>query len=101
MVMVDLRKGPTLGRSITAELSSDEPQLLYVPQGLALGMYTLTDNCILLYKIDREYTPGSQGAIRWDDPDLKISWPIKGIPVISDKDAAAPAFKDYVRGMER
>lgn len=102
MVMVDLRKeSTTFGRFVTVELSAEIPQLLYVPQGLALGMYTLTDNCILLYKMDREYNPASQRVIRWDDPDLNISWPLEGTPVISEKDASAPAFKDYIREIEK
>jgi dTDP-4-dehydrorhamnose 3,5-epimerase len=98
MVLVDLRKdSASFGKYITAVLSADKPQLLYAPQGLALGMYTLTDNCILLYKMDTEYVPASQRVIRWNDPDLNIQWPLEGAPVISDKDAAAPSFKDYIK----
>lgn len=98
MVMVDIRReSAAFGKSITAVLSADEPQLLYVPQGLALGMYTLTDNCILLYKMDREYNPSSQGVIRWNDPDLNINWPLEGTPIISDRDAAAVTFKEYIK----
>ena len=97
MAMLDLRRASvTFGKSITAVLSADEPQLLYVPQGLALGMYTLTDNCILLYKMDREYDPSSQSVIRWDDPDLDIRWPLQGLPVISDRDASAPTLNEYI-----
>ena len=55
------------------------------------------DNCILLYKMDKGYHPASQAVIRWDDPDLNIQWPIEGIPVISQKDAIAPLFKEYVK----
>jgi dTDP-4-dehydrorhamnose 3,5-epimerase len=42
-----------------------------------------------------EYAPGCEGVVRFDDPDLGIDW---GVPsdqvVLSEKDAAAPAFAD-------
>ena len=98
MVMVDLRKGSVaFGKPLAVILSQDEPQLLYVPQGLALGMYTLADECSLVYKMDREYFPASQGVIRWDDPDLKIPWPLEGKPIVSECDASAPLFKEFIK----
>jgi dTDP-4-dehydrorhamnose 3,5-epimerase len=101
MVMVDVRKGSNaFGTSVTTLLSADDPTLLYVPQGLALGMYTLTDNCILLYKMDSAYHPESQEVIRWNDPDINIRWPLEGTPVISERDAAAPSLKEYIKKAE-
>ncbi len=97
MALVDLRKkSPVLGKPRTIVLSADQPELLYVPQGLALGMYTLTDNCILLYKMDKGYEPTSQGVIRWNDPDLNIPWPLAGDPVVSERDSQAMPFKEFL-----
>ncbi|MHC9541077.1 MAG: dTDP-4-dehydrorhamnose 3,5-epimerase [Vulcanimicrobiota bacterium] len=97
MVLVDLRKGfESFGKPLAVILSQDEPQLLYVPQGVALGMYTLTDNCSLFYKIDQVYSPDHQGIIRWDDPDLNIEWPLEGELIISERDASAPSFRVFL-----
>jgi len=97
MVFVDLRRDKGFfGKTRSVVLSHDEPRLLYVPHGLALGMCTLTDQCSLYYKIDRMYSPESQGIIRWDDPDLNIQWPLEGDPVISERDATAPSFREFV-----
>jgi len=97
IVFVDLRRNSGFfGKTGSVVLSCDEPRLLYVPQGLALGMCTLTDHCSLYYKIDQIYSPESQGIIRWDDPDLNIRWPLEREPVISERDAAAPSFREFV-----
>ncbi|MGV8121184.1 MAG: dTDP-4-dehydrorhamnose 3,5-epimerase [Candidatus Xenobiia bacterium LiM19] len=97
MVLVDLRKGfVSFGRPLAVVLSQQEPKLLYVPQGVALGMYTLTGNCSLFYKIDQIYSPAHQGIIRWDDPDLNIEWPLEGELTISERDASAPSFREFV-----
>lgn len=98
IVMVDLRKGSAaFGKPFTSILYHDKPELFYIPQGLALGMYTLTDQCSLLYKMDQQYFPASQGIIRWDDPDLNIPWPLAGKLIVSERDASAPLFKEFVK----
>ncbi|NOC85758.1 MULTISPECIES: dTDP-4-dehydrorhamnose 3,5-epimerase family protein [unclassified Ruegeria] len=38
--------------------------------------------------------PDCDRAVRWDDPNLGIDWPLTGAPVLSDKDAAAPLMAD-------
>ncbi|MBN2452670.1 MAG: dTDP-4-dehydrorhamnose 3,5-epimerase family protein [Candidatus Omnitrophica bacterium] len=97
MVLVDMRAGsPTFGLWDSVELSIEAPELLYAPKGMAMGMYTLTDDCSLLYKMDTPYHRESSRTIHWKDPDLNISWPINGPLIISDKDLAAPSFKDYL-----
>lgn len=96
MAFVDLRKGlPTFGQWDSVILSEDNNKMLYIPKGFALGMCALTDNCILLYKMDDYYTPESQGTIRWDDPDIGIDWPVDN-PILSEKDSRAKSFKEFV-----
>jgi dTDP-4-dehydrorhamnose 3,5-epimerase len=81
-------------------LSADNHCQLWIPPGFAHGFLALTD-ADLAYKITETYAPGDERAIRWDDPDLAIAWPLGGPlgkpgaridPLLSPKDAAAPAF---------
>jgi dTDP-4-dehydrorhamnose 3,5-epimerase len=94
---VDLRKGsPTFGQWDRIILSEKNKTMVYIPRGFAHGFCTLTPDSEVLYKVDNCYAPQSEGTIRWNDPDLKIEWPIES-PIISDKDANAPCFKDFVK----
>ncbi len=96
-VFVDLRKGsPTFGQWDQIRLSAENRRMLYIPRGFGHGMCTLTDDCVMLYKVDNYYAPHNEGAIRWDDPDLGVDWPMEGEPVISEKDAQAGSFKEFV-----
>lgn len=96
MVYVDIRKkSPTFGQWESTILSESNLKALYVPEGMALGMCTLTDNCILFYKMGNYYAPESEGAIKWDDPDIGIDWPVEK-PIISEKDSKAKSFKEFV-----
>ena len=97
MVLFDLRAGsPTFGQWDSVVLSSDLPEQLYAPKGLAMGMCTLTDDCSLFYKMDTAYHSDSAHTIRWNDPDLDISWPLNGAPVVSEKDMSAPMLKEFL-----
>jgi dTDP-4-dehydrorhamnose 3,5-epimerase len=42
--------------------------------------------------MDREHDPGEDVAVRFDDPDLGIDWPLP-VGVMSAKDAAAPSWQ--------
>lgn len=95
-VAVDLRRGsPSYGRWVTAELSAQKWNQLLVPVGFAHGFMTLTPDVEVLYKVSAPYSRESEGAIRWDDPDLGIDWPRPGDAILSEKDAVAPSFKDF------
>ena len=96
-VAVDLRVGsPTFGRWLATELSLENMRQLLVPVGFGHAFLTLTESADLQYKCSAFYTPSAAGAIRWNDPDLKIQWPIKD-PTVSDRDASAPSLQDYLR----
>lgn len=97
IAFVDLRKSlSTLGQWDSIILSEDNRKILYIPEGFALGMCALTDNCNLLYKMDNYYAPESEGAIKWDDPDIGIDWPVDN-PILSEKDSNAQSFKEFVK----
>jgi len=95
-VVVDLRKGsPTFGKWIGVILSEYNKRQIVVPKGFAHGVLTLVPNTEILYKVDEYYSPEHDRAIRWNDPDLNIDWPIKE-PILSEKDKNAPFLKDII-----
>jgi dTDP-4-dehydrorhamnose 3,5-epimerase len=95
-VVIDLRKGSaTFGKWQSFRLSAANKKMLYIPRGFAHGMCALTGEFTMLYKVDNYYTPESEGTIRWNDPDIGIEWPVKR-PVLSEKDAGAPSFKEFI-----
>ncbi|MEM9370464.1 MAG: dTDP-4-dehydrorhamnose 3,5-epimerase [Pseudomonadota bacterium] len=101
-VAVDVRNASaTYGKWVSEELSAENGAQLWVPRGFLHGFVTLTPDVDLLYKVDGYYSPESDGAVRFDDPDLGIDWGIDpSKAVLSDKDAKAPAFRDFVTPFE-
>lgn len=94
-VAVDLRKNsPTYGKWQGFELTAENFNMLYVPQGFAHGFCTLEENTEVMYKNDNFYAPESEAGLRWNDPTLNIDWPVKD-PMLSEKDANAPFFRDF------
>ena len=96
-VAVDLRKGSgTYGRWVGTELSAERWNQLYVPAGFAHGFMTLTRETHVLYKLTAPYSPGHEGAIRWDDPDIAIDWPQPpAAPTCSERDMSAASFAGF------
>ena len=92
-VAVDVRPDSTTrGRWQAVELSADNRQSVYIPAGFAHGFQTLSDDSEIMYHISASYRPEASRGVRWDDPDLAISWPAVGQRVISERDAALPYF---------
>lgn len=92
-VAVDIRRGsPTYGQWEGYELSAENGHQLYVPLGFAHGFVTLEPDSEVVYKCTDYYAPETEGAVRWDS--CGIGWPLSGDPVLSDKDAIAPALAD-------
>jgi dTDP-4-dehydrorhamnose 3,5-epimerase len=96
-VAVDLRRSsPTFGRWVGAVLSDENHHQLWVPPGFAHGFYVLSERADLIYKCTALYAAELDRALRWDDPELGIEWPLTeaGPPLLSAKDQAAPELKD-------
>jgi len=94
-VVIDLRKNSaTFGQWLGMHLSADNKKMLWIPPGFAHGFYVISQQADFFYKCTDFYAPEHERAIRWDDPDLAIDWPlIDGKPpVVSPKDEAAVAF---------
>src|SRR5699024_3645800 len=93
-VVVDIRRdSSTFGEWVGVTLSADNYQMLLVPKGFAHGFCTLTENTHVQYKVDALYSAQDDKGIRWNDPDLTISWPTLA-PILSEKDAKQPLLKD-------
>src|SRR5207302_676495 len=55
-VAVDIRKGsPTYGRHVAVDLSETNRRILWVPEGFAHGILTLSDVADVVYKTTHEY----------------------------------------------
>ena len=96
-VAVDIRKGsPTFGQYVSVELTGENHRQFFIPRGFAHGFSVLSEEVIYQYKCDNFYSPQSEGAIAWNDPDLNIDWRIPAEKVVlSEKDSKHPRLKDW------
>lgn len=93
-VAVDVRPdSPHFGQWMGMELSAENGRRLYVPPGFAHGFVVTAEQATFLYKCTDFYAPAGEISIRWDDPDLDIRWPVD-VPVLSEKDSAAPLLRE-------
>lgn len=89
-VAVDIRKtSPTFGQWASVRLSAADHSMVYIPIGFAHGFCALADNTEIIYYNSAEYVPEAEGGLAWNDPALKITWPIDQ-PVLSAKDQQYP-----------
>lgn len=95
-VAVDIRKGsPTYGKWVGYELSAENGLQLLVPQGFLHGFVTREPDTEIIYKCSNYYDKASDGAVRFDDPDIDIDWGLNGSAILSEKDTAAPRLRDF------
>ena len=98
-VAVDIRRSsPTFGQWVGAVVSAENQQQLWVPEGFAHGFLTLSAQAEVLYKTTDFWNQECERAIRWDDPQVAIAWPMDSLggiePLLAEKDAAAPWLAD-------
>ena len=93
-VAVDIRVGsPTFGRHVSATLSAENGDQLWVPPGFAHGYCTIEPDSMIAYKVTDFYSAADDGGIAWDDPALGIAWPVApGAAMLSDKDTRQPTL---------
>jgi dTDP-4-dehydrorhamnose 3,5-epimerase len=94
-VAVDIRRSsPTFGRWVGVVLSEDNHHMLWVPPGFAHGFLVLSESADFVYRCTDFWAPTHERALLWNDPDLKVAWPIpSGVePLLSAKDAAGVRF---------
>lgn len=91
-IIVDIRKeSTTYLQWLGIELNETDYEMIYVPEGFAHGFQALENNAVLLYQMFEKYHSESARGIRWNDPSLNITWPIKNF-IISEKDKHWPPF---------
>jgi len=96
-VAVDIRRGsPTFGKWHGLVLSSETKRQFYIPPGFAHGFAVLSETALFQYKCTGLYSPKDEMAIRWDDPDIGIAWPLKE-PLLSERDAKGLYLRDAPR----
>lgn len=98
-VAVDLRaNSPTFLHWHGVELSEENPVQFLIPQGFAHGFQTLTDDAQLLYLHTAPWSRQHEGAVRYNDPALSITWPLP-VTTISEKDRNAQLLDKKFEGI--
>jgi dTDP-4-dehydrorhamnose 3,5-epimerase len=93
-VAVDLRRSsPTFRRWHGLRLSSDNKKQFYIPPGFAHGFAVTSETALFHYKCTEFYSQKDEMALKWDDPDLAIPWPVEN-PTISERDAKGLLLRD-------
>ena len=88
-VVVDLRaSSPTFGMHVGATLSEENRRMLWVPPGFAHGFLVVSPHAEFLYKTTDYWYPEHERTLLWNDPALRIDWPLDGAPIVAAKDAA-------------
>jgi len=96
-VAVDIRVGsPTFGRWTAAVLSSHNKRHFWIPEGFAHGFAVLSEFATFCYQCTALYDRSGDAAIRWNDGDIGVDWPV-GAPQLSEKDEKAPFLRDVPR----
>jgi dTDP-4-dehydrorhamnose 3,5-epimerase len=95
-VAVDLRRSSaTFGKHVAVELTGENGEMLWIPEGFGHAFLALTDLVGFAYKVTDYYSPAGERTIRWNDPDLAIPWPVDAASVIvSEKDNQGAALQD-------
>jgi dTDP-4-dehydrorhamnose 3,5-epimerase len=100
-IIVDLRpESPTHMQHIEVELTADNHRALYVPERFAHGYQVLADVTETSYQVGEFYSPPNERALRYDDPQLGLKWPLP-VSVISEKDQKAPLLETWGERLNR
>lgn len=93
-VVVDIRpSSSTFGQWESIELDDQTHRQLFIPIGFAHGFCVLSQGALVHYKVSTVYDTTTECSIRWNDPSLKITWPIQN-PLLSPRDEKSPFFHE-------
>jgi dTDP-4-dehydrorhamnose 3,5-epimerase len=92
-VLLDLRReSPTYCQWIAVELTEQSFRAVYIPEGVAHGFQTLTDDAVVSYQMSEMHSPGHAHGVRWSDPAFAIEWPETTERILSPRDRAYPEY---------
>jgi len=80
------------------ELTPENHKMMVIPEGFAHGYQVIDPNSELLYLHTAFHTPSSEGGLRFDDPTLSITWPIRPSE-LSVRDANLPRIESTFKGL--
>jgi len=94
-VAVDLRRTSlAFGRHIAIELRAGEGTALFIPVGFAHGFVALEPDTAFFYKVSEFRFAEGERTILWNDPELRIDWPIRPEhALLSEKDRRGVPFR--------
>ena len=95
-VAVDIRReSDTFGKYVSAMLSEENKNMLYIPRGFAHGFEVLSRKAEVVYNVDNIYSKESESGILWSDHEIMVKWPIKR-PLLSEKDKKWPPIRVHI-----
>jgi dTDP-4-dehydrorhamnose 3,5-epimerase len=94
-VIVDIRpSSPSFGKWHGLYVDAEEHAQVYIPVGFAHGFCVLSEVAEVQYKVSTPYDASTECAIRWNDPELGVAWPIDD-PVLSQRDQTSESFAAF------
>lgn len=94
-VVVDLRpRSATFGLTHIVVLDEHIDRALLIPEGVAHGFQSLSDDAQLLYLHTAAHAPAYESGVRYDDPAVGVSWPLP-VVLLSARDALLPSLHDW------
>lgn len=100
LVAVDIRKGsPTLGKWAGVLASAENRRQVWAPASFARGFCVLSDVAEIQYLCTGIYNPKAESGIRWDDPEIRIEWPLSEA-LVSEKDRKARTLGQWLASAE-
>jgi dTDP-4-dehydrorhamnose 3,5-epimerase len=99
-IAVDIRKdSPTFLQWFGIELSEDNGQYLYIPEGFAHGFQSLSEECEIIYLVTNNYSSDKERGLSVFDEKINIKWPIE-CTNISSKDENTLQINNDFKGIE-
>jgi dTDP-4-dehydrorhamnose 3,5-epimerase len=100
-VALDIRPASaTFGKWYGVTLDAEEGTQLFVPVGFAHGFCVLSDVADVIYKVSSVYDGKTESAIRWNDPEIGVEWPVKD-PILSERDQRSESFADFAKRVRK
>jgi dTDP-4-dehydrorhamnose 3,5-epimerase len=100
-VIVDIRpESPSFGQWHGLYVDAEEHAQVYIPVGFAHGFCVLSEIAEVQYKVSTPYDASTECAIRWNDPELGVSWPIDD-PILSQRDQTSESFAAFKARLEQ